>query len=153
MSKEGLPIVDKDAYQFSLFVDNRTPLDNQFVWPMLEEQTNVKVDVQQYPYEIAKEKYGLALSSGDYTDVIGGWCISPTDILTYGVNMGIFIPLEDYFEKYAPNIMEVLEMPGVRETMTAPDGHIYAIPFVSKSPKVHFLLGMNYLLHKDYPTI
>ena len=138
MNKEGLPIVDKDSYQFSLFVDNRTPLDNQFVWPMLEEQTNIKVDVQQYPYEIAKEKYGLALSSGDYTDVIGGWCISPTDILTYGVNMGIFIPLEDYFEKYAPNIMEVLEMPGVRETMTAPDGHIYAIPFVSKSPKVHF---------------
>lgn len=37
MNKEGLPIVDKDSYQFSLFVDNRTPLDNQFVWPMLEE--------------------------------------------------------------------------------------------------------------------
>ncbi len=144
MNAEGLPIVDnKGDYTFSLFVDNSTPLEGQFVWPMLEEQTNVKVDVKQYAYEIAKEKYGLALSSGDYTDVIGGWCLSSTDILTYGVDMGIFIPLEGYFEEFAPNIMKVLELPGVRETMTAPDGHIYSIPYVTDSPKVDFSPFIN----------
>lgn len=143
MYAEGLPIVDEGAYTFSLFVDNSTPLENQFVWEMLEEQTNVKVDVKQYAYEIAKEKYGLALSSGDYTDVIGGWCLSSTDVLTYGVDMGVFIPLEEYFEKFAPNIMKVLDLPGVRETMTAPDGHIYAIPYVIDAPKVDFSPFIN----------
>ena len=138
MYNEGLPIVDKDTYTFSLFVDNWTPMDNQFVWNMLEEQTNVKVNIQQQPYEIATEKYGLALSSGDYADVIGGWIIPPNDILKYGVDMGVFIPLEKYFEQYAPNIMEILEIPGVRETMTAPDGHIYSIPYIEKAPKVAF---------------
>ena len=139
MNPEGLPIVDeKGEYSFSLFVDNSTPLEGQFAWQMLEDQTNVKVDVKQYAYEIAQEKYGLALSSGDYTDVIGGWCLTPTDILTYGVDMGIFIPLEGYFEEYAPNIMKLLEIPGVRETMTAPDGHIYSIPYVTDAPKVDF---------------
>lgn len=139
MNPTGLPIVDeKGSYSFSLFVDNSTPLEGQFVWSMLEEQTNVQVDVKQYAYEIAQEKYGLALSSGDYTDVIGGWCLSPTDILTYGVEMGVFIPLEGYFEEFAPNIMKVLELPGVRETMTAPDGHIYSIPYVTEAPKVDF---------------
>ena len=147
MNPTGLPIVDNlGDYSFSLFVDNSTPLEGQFVWPMLEEQTNVQVEVQQYAYEIAQEKYGLALSSGDYTDVIGGWCLSPTDILTYGVKMGVFIPLEGYFEEYAPNIMKVLELPGVRETMTAPDGHIYSIPYVTEAPKVDF----NPFINKEW---
>ncbi len=144
MNPEGLPIVDnKGDYSFSLFVDNSTPLEGQYVWPMLEEQTNVTVDVKQYAYEIAQEKYGLALSSGDYTDVIAGWCLKSNDILTYGVDMGVFIPLEGYFEEYAPNIMELLEIPGVRETMTAPDGHIYSIPYVTEAPKVDFAPYIN----------
>ncbi|WP_317368333.1 extracellular solute-binding protein [uncultured Tyzzerella sp.] len=137
MNPTGLPIVDKKGYYtFSLFVDNHTPVEGQILWQPLENQTNVKVNLNQYPYEIAKEKYGLALSSGDYTDAIAGWCLSQNDILKYGANMGVFIPLEKYFEKYAPNIMKVLELPGVRETMTAPDGHIYSIPFVEEQPKV-----------------
>lgn len=144
MNPEGLPIVDnKGDYSFSLFVDNSTPLEGQFAWDLLEDQTNVSVDVKQYAFEIAKEKYGLALSSGDYTDVIGGWCLSSTDILTYGVDMGVFIPLEEYFEKYAPNIMKILEIPGVRETMTAPDGHIYSVPYVTGAPKVDFAPYIN----------
>lgn len=138
MYEKGLPLVDKGEYEFSLFVDNSTPLEGQFMWKMLEDQTNVKVNVQQNDYAIASEKYGLALSSGDYADVIAGWLISGNDILKYGADMGVFIPLEGYIEKYAPNIQKVLEIPGVREEMTAPDGHIYSIPYVEKAPKVHF---------------
>lgn len=138
LNAEGLPLVDEGAYSFSLFVDNSSPLENQFAWQMLEDQTNVKVDVKQYAFEIATEKYGLALSSGDYADCIGGWILSSSDILTYGMNMGIFIPLEDYIDELAPNIKAVLDLPGVRETMTAPDGHIYSIPYVTKAPKVDF---------------
>ncbi len=138
MYEKGLPLVDKGDYEFSIFVDNSTPLEGQFMWQLLENQTNVKVNVQQNDYAIASEKYGLALSSGDYADVIAGWLISGNDILKYGVDMGVFIPLEEYIEKYAPNIQKVLDIPGVREEMTAPDGHIYSIPYVDKAPKVHF---------------
>lgn len=41
--------------------------------------------------------------------------LSDNAILTYGVNQGVFIPLEDYFEKYCPNISAILDLPGVRE--------------------------------------
>ena len=51
-------------------------------------------------------------------------------ILTYGVNQGVFIPLEDYFAEYCPRITEILDLPGVREEMTAPDGHIYALSLI-----------------------
>lgn len=138
MYPEGLPIVDKGTYTFSLFVDDSNENGQWAMMPILEEQTGIKVDVQYSAYEIAKEKYGLALSSGDYADSIGGWCISDTDVLTYGMNMGVFIPLEDYIEKYCPNITALLNMEGVRETMTAPDGHIYSIPYVMEAPQVDF---------------
>lgn len=139
MNAEGLPLVDPaENYSFSVFVDNTSKIEDLVMLPILEEQTGVKVEWQAFPYEIAKEKFSLALSSGDYADAIGGWCLSESDLLTYGVNMGIFVPLEDIFEKYCPNIQALLELPGVRETMTAPDGHIYAIPYVLGAPKVDF---------------
>ena len=138
MYTEGLPIVDAGDYSFSLFVDGGSGDTVPTMFPILEEQTGVSVELQSYAYEIAQEKYALALSSGDYADCIGGWCLSAKDVLNYGVDMGVFVPLEDYFEQYCPRISEILELEGVRETMTAPDGHIYSIPYVIEAPEVDF---------------
>lgn len=143
MYQEGLPIVDDGDYSFSLFVDGGSSDTEPMMWPILKEQTGVDVELQSYAYEIAKEKYSLALNSGDYADCIGGWCLSPKDILNYGVDMGIFLPLEGYFEKYCPKISEILELEGVRETMTAPDGHIYSIPYVIEAPYVDYSPYIN----------
>lgn len=132
MKAEGLPLVpNMGDYEFSMFCDGSAQ-DSSEYWMMneFEKQTNVKVDLRQFPYETATERLNLDLNSGDYADVIGGWLLSDSSILTYGVNQGVFIPLEDYFEKYCPKITEILNLPGVREKMTAPDGHIYTIPYV-----------------------
>ena len=138
MYTEGLPIVDDGDYTFSLFVDGGVETDEPTMMPILKEQTGVNVDLQMFAYDIATEKYSLSLSSGDYADCIGGWCLSSKDIVNYGVDMGVFVPLEEYFEKYCPRISEILELEGVRETMTAPDGHIYSIPYVIEAPEVDF---------------
>lgn len=116
MYKEGLPIADPGDYSFSIFTDGDKTTDDFYLMPVLEEQTGINVDVQLFPYEVAKERYSLALNSGDYADCIGGWILSSTDILKFGVDMGTFIPLEDYFEAFfCPNISAVLELEGVRE--------------------------------------
>ena len=137
MYAEGLPIVDDGAYSFSLFVDAQDG-GNTLMFPVLKEQTGVDVEVQGFAYDIAQEKYSLALGSGDYADCIGGWILRASDVLTYGVDMGIFVPLEEYFEKYCPKITEVLNLEGVREAMTAPDGHIYSIPYAIEAPLVDY---------------
>lgn len=134
----GLPIVDKDTYSFSLFCDDSSENGEYWMMDEMERQTNIKVNLEYFPNEVAKEKLSLALSSGDYADCIGGWLFQDSDILKYGVDQKIFIPLEDYFEKYAPNIMKILEREGVREAMTAPDGHIYTIPYVVDAPLVDY---------------
>lgn len=143
MYKEGLPLVDSGAYGFSIFVDDSSETGKFYMMDELKKQTNVDVTLKLFPYETAKERLNLDLNSGDYADVIGGWTLDDSKILTYGVKQGIFIPLEDYFAKYCPNITAILDLPGVREKMTAPDGHIYTIPYVCGDTTVGYSPYIN----------
>lgn len=138
MYKEGLPIVDPGTYSFTLFVDDSGEDDDYVMFPILEKQTGIKVELQKYPYTVAQEKLALALNSGDYADCIGGWTLSANDIMTLGMEEGVYIPLDKYFEDYCPKITEILGLEGVRDTMTTPDGHIYSIPYALEAPYVPF---------------
>ncbi len=143
MYKEGLPLVDAGAYGFSIFVDDSSETGKFYMMDEFKKQTNVDVTLKLFPYETATERLNLDLNSGDYADVIGGWTLNDSMILTYGVKQGVFIPLEDYFAKYCPNISVILDLPGVREKMTAPDGHIYTIPYVCGDTTVGYSPYIN----------
>lgn len=143
MYKVGLPLVDEGTYGFSIFCDDSKEKPEYYMLDEFKKQTNVDVEMRIFPYETATERLNLDLNSGDYADVIGGWTLSDSMILTYGVNQGVFVPLEDYFAEYCPRITEILDLPGVREEMTAPDGHIYAIPYVCDDTKVGYSPYIN----------
>lgn len=143
MYAEGLPIVDEGTYEFSIFCDDSSATGEFYMMDVLHEQTNVDIDLRIMPYETATERLNLDLNSGDYADVIGGWTLSDNMILTYGVDQGVFIPLEDIFAQYCPKITEILDQPGVREKMTAPDGHIYTIPYVCGDTTVGYSPWIN----------
>ncbi|MCI5647833.1 MAG: extracellular solute-binding protein [Fusicatenibacter sp.] len=143
MYAEGLPIVDEGAYEFSIMCDDSSESGEFVMLDIFKEQTNVDIDLRIFPNETATERLNLDLNSGDYADVIGGWILSDSMILTYGVNQGVFIPLEDYFEEYCPNISAILDLPGVREQMTAPDGHIYTIPYACGDTSVGYSPYIN----------
>lgn len=143
MYAEGLPIVDEGTYSFSIFCDDSSSTGEFYMMDEFKKQTNVDVELQIQAYENATEKMNLALNSGNYADVIGGWILDDSKILTYGVEQGVFIPLEDIYEQYCPRIMEILELPGVREKMTAPDGHIYTIPYVCGDVSVGYSPYIN----------
>lgn len=143
MYTEGLPLVDEGAYSFSIFADDSSETGQFYMLDEFKKQTNVDVTLNIFPYETAKERLNLDLNSGDYSDVIGGWTLTDSMILTYGVQQGIFIPLEDIFDKYCPKITSILDLPGVREQMTAPDGHIYTIPYVTGDTTVSYSPFIN----------
>lgn len=143
MYAEGLPIVDEGTYSFSIFCDDSSATGEFYMIDEFKKQTNVDVELQINAYENATEKLNLALNSGSYADVLGGWTLSDAMILTYGVEQGVFIPLEDIFEQYCPNISAILDLPGVREKMTAPDGHIYSIPYVCGDTTVNYSPYIN----------
>lgn len=142
---EGLPLV-KEQESFSILIDEGGNVEDVQNWPLiklLEEQTNVKVNWEIYPYEVTKEKKNLLLNSGDYPDVMGGWILGKTDIVKYGSKEEMFIPLDELFEKYAPKMMEVLDLPDIRRDMTLPDGHIYSPPYVIEEPEMIFSPWIN----------
>ena len=141
--KEGLPLVDEGTYSFSIFCDDSSESGEFYMLDEFKKQTNVDVEMRIFPYETATERLNLDLNSGDYADVIGGWTLNDSMILTYGVNQGVFVPLEDYFAAYCPKITEILELPGVQEEMTAPDGHIYTIPYVCDDTTVGYAPYIN----------
>ena len=92
MYAEGLPLVDEGTYSFSIFCDDSSQTGEFAMMPILQDQTNVEVELQIYPNETATERLNLALNSGDYADVLGGWILNDSLILTYGVNQGVFLP-------------------------------------------------------------
>lgn len=143
MYAEGLPIVDDGSFKFSIFVDDSSETGEFWMMNEFRKQTGVDVELKLFPYETATERLNLDLNSGDYADVLGGWTLNDSLILTYGVGQGVFIPLEDYYAKYAPKITEILDLPGVREEMTAPDGHIYGIPYVTDDTTVGYSPYIN----------
>lgn len=137
MYLEGLPLVKKKE-TFKFLVDDSGAVEDKYFIPILEEQTNVKVEWLLYPYEVANEKKNILINSGDYPDVIGGWILSEDEILTQGMGEGLYVPIDEAVQKYAPNMTNILNIEGVRQTMTLPNGHIYTIPYVLKAPKVPF---------------
>lgn len=104
MYKVGLPLVDEGTYGFSIFCDDSKEKPEYYMLDEFKKQTNVDVEMRIFPYETATERLNLDLNSGDYADVVGGWTLSDSMILTYGVNQGVFIPLEDYLPSTAPEL-------------------------------------------------
>ena len=138
----NLPITD-ETYEFSMMIDDSGYPEDKIIYNMLEEQTNVHVNLNLAPYALQVEKLGIALNTGDYADVIAGWLLGTKDIIDLGMGDQTFLPLEDLIAKYAPNIEEVLNIPGVRDSMTLPDGHIYCIPYVVGEPEATFKPYIN----------
>lgn len=93
---------------------------------MYEDLTNVHVNWTVVSAADAVQQKNLSLASMQYPDIY--LCMFDQEIVSDAIDQGIFIPLEDLIEEYAPNIRKTLEeCPEVRELITAPDGHIYTL--------------------------
>ena len=131
VNKEGFPIVNE---QITLRVFGQQgpahqPWDTMSMWKKYQEMTNIKLDFTDVlSAEGYDEKKSLMWASDDYDDVFVRAFLTNTEIVKYGT-MGILIPLEDMLEEYAPNLSKhIKENPAILSRITAPDGHIYALP-------------------------
>ncbi|WP_320127821.1 ABC transporter substrate-binding protein [uncultured Sphaerochaeta sp.] len=100
----------------------------------LDEKTGVNIKWETIPRDAVKEKLNIILASGDYPDVFFGLGrqeqgIGASQEMTYGVQEGMFLPLNDLIDKYMPNLSKLLdERPGIKQFLTSPDGNIYSLP-------------------------
>ncbi|MGI2293209.1 ABC transporter substrate-binding protein [Paenibacillus sp. GXUN7292] len=97
-----------------------------------EEKTNVHIEWEVVPEQSRQEKLNLALTSNDYPDIIFGINVSAAQQMIFG-SQGIFLPLNDLIEEQGVQTKKLFaDSPLVKETITAPDGNIYALPDINE---------------------
>ncbi|MDY3367042.1 extracellular solute-binding protein [Zhenhengia yiwuensis] len=129
---EGYPLVDQPItlQAFAFGEPGGGDWKDFPVFQALNEKTGINVEFQTVSGDGAEEKLNLTLASNQLPDVFFSG-LSDTMINKYA-KMGLFLPLEDLIDQYAPNIKALLEeRPEVRQAITMPDGHIYAIPAIN----------------------
>lgn len=98
----------------------------------LEEKTNIHLDWEVVG-DIVQSK-AVILASGDYPDILLSSFITQQEIIKYGVQQGVFLPLNDLIEKYGYNTKRVFEQsPYAYTDAVAPDGNIYALSQVNEA--------------------
>lgn len=137
INETGFPIVDEKIT--IEMVGQKNPIQAEWkdmsIIQEYEEMTNIHIEWETPSGDGYTERFNLLLASGDYPDAFFGGAISTADQMKYG-SEGIFLPLEDLIEEYAPNFSKLLEEnPDLRRNITTPDGHIYALPTVIDVPR------------------
>ena len=130
-----LPIVE-EMVTISAFVAQSSwisdMIDNEST-KELEKRTNVHLDLQVVLDEAAAEKKSLLLASGDYPEIFFSGGFNKEDQLLYGMEQGIFQPVNDLIESQGVNVKKVFaHYPELRAGLTAPDGNIYGLPHINE---------------------
>lgn len=145
VNAEGYPIV-KNPITVSMMGQKcgiHGDWDKMEFFQIMQEKTGIGFTFDTPTSEVLEEKKNLALNGGTYPEVMFAVNISREQQVKYG-SQGILIPLEDYIEKYCPNIMKAFEEnPGARNSITAPDGHIYSMAQIYTSPLMSTAMWVN----------
>ena len=103
------------------------------IYKRLEEQTNVHVNWKTIQADQWGDKIQLEMSNiKTLPEFINPLGLGDTDILKYA-KQGVIIPLEDYIDKYMPNLQKVFEQaPEYRAMCTDENGHIWTLPWIEQ---------------------
>lgn len=154
LNPSGFPIV-KEPISLTFFTgkdaSNSSKFEETFVWKEYAKMSNIQVNFQLVPFESLTEKRNLALASGDYPDVFYTARLSATDLMKYGSQQEVLIPLNDLIDQYAPNFKKLLDQyPDLRKGLTMPDGNIYSFPTFYSPEFLPMLIGTPLWINKNW---
>ena len=153
LEKEGMPIV-KETITLDIFA-GRTPQsakdwNDVMIFNEYEDMTNMDIKWEMVPHSSLEEKRNLALASGNLPDVFHSANMPTTDIMKYG-EQGVFVPLNDLIDDYAPNIKQIFEdYPEVEKALTFPDGNIYSLPSIFSPEFLSMRIGAKPFINKEW---
>lgn len=105
--------------------------NDKLIFQRLEEGTNVHIEWTNYNSDF-HERRNLDIASGELPDAIFNAGAGDYDLLGWAEN-GVVIPLEDLIDEHMPNLKKIFdEYPEYRQLSTAPDGHIYSLPWIEE---------------------
>lgn len=107
-----------------------TPMDDVWMTHFIEEKLNINIEYVEIENAAAAEKKSLLFASGDLPDIMLVFGLSKDEIVKYGIEEQMLMPISDYMnEELTPNILAHFAMdPTMEVGYTAPDGKMYGIP-------------------------
>ncbi len=107
--------------------------NNRTIFKRLEEQTNVHVNWRTIQGDQWGDKISLEMANvKTLPDFVFNAGFGDTDLLKYA-KQGVIIAVEDYIDKYMPNLQKVFEQaPEYRTMCTDENGHIWALPWIEQ---------------------
>ncbi len=117
----------------------------------LEEKTGVHLEFVTVPNDGSHDKLTLLLASGDYPELLLGAGLTNAELVRYGTQEKILVPLNDLIDKYAVNLKERwAEHPEWKRQMTTPDGNIYGIPSADSGITGHGAAPVKLWMNTDW---
>lgn len=132
--KTGLPIV-KDKVTYKIIVMKNSAIKKAVKdieeWNVLEKETNIALDIEEISDTAWAEKVPLLISSGSLPDF---FTESISDITAKYYNTGLFLPLNDLIDNWAPNLKKIISDKAIYANLKSPDGKLYATPKGEMAP-------------------
>ncbi len=119
--------VTLSALQYEL---ENMAVDFNHLWfyQKLEEETGVRVEFEDIRDSEWNSSVSLAFTRGRMPDLI---LRGSLDVEEYGVSRHLLVPLDEYMDRgLLPVYTKRMEEAGLRDQMTASDGHIYELGFL-----------------------
>ena len=115
------PSASLTALQYE--IDNiAVDFSSMWYYRQIEQQTGVHVDFTEIKDSEWSSSVSLAFARGKMPDMI---LRGSLDVEEYGVTQHLLVPLDEYMDRgFLPNYTERMDRAGLREQMTASDGHI-----------------------------
>ncbi|NSW89259.1 MAG: extracellular solute-binding protein [Firmicutes bacterium] len=103
----------------------------------LEKRTGIKIEFIHPPMGQESEHFNLMIASRDLPDIIyWNWLDYPGGP-EKAISDGIIIKLNEYMDKYAPNLKQVFsDSPDARKQSMLDDGSYYMFPFLKIDPSL-----------------
>ena len=107
--------------------------NNRTIFKRLEEKTNVHVDWKAIQSDQWGEKIALEMSNiKTLPEFVFSAGFGDTDLLKYA-KQGVIINVEEYIDKYMPNLKKVFEQaPEYKKMCEDENGHIWALPWIEQ---------------------
>ena len=114
-------------------VGSESEPNNRTIFKRLEEKTNVHVDWKAIQSDQWGDKISLEMSNiKTLPEFVFSAGFSDTDLLKYA-KQGVILNVEEYIDKYMPNLQKVFEQaPEYRKMCEDENGHIWALPWIEQ---------------------
>jgi putative aldouronate transport system substrate-binding protein len=128
----GFPI-SKEPISLKIFSQRSAPngpYKDMLMFQEYEKMTNISINWEDVSADGFAERKNLLFASNELPDALFKAGITQLEAVRYG-SSGMLIPLEGLINSHAPNFSNLLQQyPEMLSSITAPDGHIYALPAV-----------------------